>query len=222
MHVRCNKKSAELWKSRFGSGSRGKSIKLGEMWMTPTEFESHCGRSASKDWKRSIRFQGQTLQILIDEGFLQVHATSCSCSVCLEDILAAGPIRLNKPYKRKKRTIFNLNMDPGGATTSAVKTLRRCVSANPFTEVSQRTAATTTVTLPVSNLDELVPGLILENTPNGPSIVETSNSVSTPQQAATQSPCSVSNSISPNSTTVPEIPLEKAWEQMNEVNKTHF
>ncbi|KAG0728834.1 Deformed epidermal autoregulatory factor 1 [Chionoecetes opilio] len=52
--VRCKKTVAELHKNRFGSGSRGKCIKLSKEWFTPTEFEVHCGRSASKDWKRSI------------------------------------------------------------------------------------------------------------------------------------------------------------------------
>ncbi|XP_066902791.1 deformed epidermal autoregulatory factor 1-like, partial [Halyomorpha halys] len=53
--VRCKNTSAELHKSRFGSGGRGRCIKLGNDWYTPSEFEALCGRASSKDWKRSIR-----------------------------------------------------------------------------------------------------------------------------------------------------------------------
>lgn len=66
--VRCKNTSAELHKSRFGSGGRGRCIKLGNSWYTPSEFEALCGRASSKDWKRSIRFGGRSLQTLIDEG----------------------------------------------------------------------------------------------------------------------------------------------------------
>ena len=48
--------NAELHKGRFGSGGRGKCIKLNNEWYTPSEFEAICGRASSKDWKRSIRF----------------------------------------------------------------------------------------------------------------------------------------------------------------------
>lgn len=66
--VRCKNTSAELHKCRFGSGGRGRCIKLGNNWYTPSEFEALCGRASSKDWKRSIRFGGRSLQTLIDEG----------------------------------------------------------------------------------------------------------------------------------------------------------
>lgn len=70
--VRCKNTSAELHKSRFGSGGRGRCIKLGNSWYTPSEFEALCGRASSKDWKRSIRFGGRSLQTLIDEGKVSV------------------------------------------------------------------------------------------------------------------------------------------------------
>ncbi|KAJ9595689.1 hypothetical protein L9F63_013102, partial [Diploptera punctata] len=101
--VRCKNTSAELHKHRFGSGGRGRCIKLGESWYTPSEFEALCGRASSKDWKRSIRFGGRSLQTLIDEGILTPHATSCTCSACCDDDTATGPIRLFTPYKRRKR-----------------------------------------------------------------------------------------------------------------------
>lgn len=73
------------------------------MWYTPSEFEALCGRASSKDWKRSIRFGGRSLQTLIDEGIILPHATSCTCSACCDDETATGPIRLFTPYKRKRR-----------------------------------------------------------------------------------------------------------------------
>ncbi|XP_030759873.1 deformed epidermal autoregulatory factor 1 [Sitophilus oryzae] len=101
--VRCKNTSAELHKARFGSGGRGRCIKLGNAWYTPSEFEALCGRASSKDWKRSIRFGGRSLQTLIDEGIIMPHATSCTCSACCDDESATGPVRLFTPYKRKRR-----------------------------------------------------------------------------------------------------------------------
>ncbi|CAG9816126.1 unnamed protein product [Phaedon cochleariae] len=101
--VRCKNTSAELHKCRFGSGGRGRCIKLGNSWYTPSEFEALCGRASSKDWKRSIRFGGRSLQTLIDEGIILPHATSCTCSACCDDDSATGPVRLFTPYKRKRR-----------------------------------------------------------------------------------------------------------------------
>lgn len=83
--VRCKNTSAELYKQRFGSGGRGRCIKYGLEWYTPSEFEALCGRASSKDWKRSIRFGGRSIQALIDEGVLTPHATSCTCGACCDD-----------------------------------------------------------------------------------------------------------------------------------------
>ncbi|XP_076363192.1 uncharacterized protein LOC143253346 isoform X1 [Tachypleus tridentatus] len=101
--VRCRNVCGELHKNRFGSGGRGKCIKVGESWYTPSEFEAICGRANSKDWKRSIRYAGRTLQCLIEDGVLQPHATSCTCTACCDDTTVSGPVRLFIPYKRKKR-----------------------------------------------------------------------------------------------------------------------
>lgn len=83
--VRCKTTTAELYKSRLGSGGRGRCIKYKDEWYTPSEFENICGRGSSKDWKRSIRFGGRSLQALIDEGILTPHATSCTCAACCDD-----------------------------------------------------------------------------------------------------------------------------------------
>jgi hypothetical protein len=63
---------------------------MAESWYTPSEFEALCGRASSKDWKRSIRFGGRSLQTLIDEGILTPHATSCTCSACCDDDTAVS------------------------------------------------------------------------------------------------------------------------------------
>lgn len=83
--VRCKTTTAELFKVRLGSGGRGRCIKHKDTWYTPSEFENLCGRGSSKDWKRSIRYGGRSLQALIDEGVLTPHATSCTCSACCDD-----------------------------------------------------------------------------------------------------------------------------------------
>lgn len=49
----------------FTSGGRGRCIKQGDNWYSPTEFEAMAGRASSKDWKRSIRYAGRPLQCLI-------------------------------------------------------------------------------------------------------------------------------------------------------------
>lgn len=83
--IRCKTTTAELYKVRLGSGGRGRCIKHKDTWYTPSEFENICGRGSSKDWKRSIRYGGRSLQALIDEGVLTPHATSCTCSACCDD-----------------------------------------------------------------------------------------------------------------------------------------
>ncbi|XP_076445552.1 deformed epidermal autoregulatory factor 1 homolog isoform X2 [Babylonia areolata] len=101
--VRCKNTNGELYKAKFGSGGRGKCIKNAEGWYTPNEFEALAGRASSKDWKRSIRYGGRTLQCLIEDGILQPHATSCTCAACCDDDAVTGPVRLFVPYKRRKK-----------------------------------------------------------------------------------------------------------------------
>jgi len=66
-------------------GGRGRCIHMNDEWFTPSEFEAVSGRSSSKDWKRSIHYGGRTLQCLIEDGILEPHATSCTCSACCND-----------------------------------------------------------------------------------------------------------------------------------------
>lgn len=83
--IRCKTTTAELYKNKLGSGGRGRCIKYKDQWFTPSEFENLCGRGSSKDWKRSIRYAGRSLQALIDERILMPHATSCTCAACCDD-----------------------------------------------------------------------------------------------------------------------------------------
>ncbi|XP_033113843.1 deformed epidermal autoregulatory factor 1 homolog [Anneissia japonica] len=101
--VRCRNQSAELHKAKLGSGSKGKCIKVKDAWYTPSEFEQLCGRGNSKDWKRSIRYGGRTIQCLIEDSVLHPHAASCTCATCCDDEAMTGPVRYFVPYKRKKR-----------------------------------------------------------------------------------------------------------------------
>ncbi|XP_065448011.1 deformed epidermal autoregulatory factor 1 homolog isoform X9 [Chrysemys picta bellii] len=84
-------------------GGRGRCIKQGENWYSPTEFEAMAGRASSKDWKRSIRYAGRPLQCLIHDGILNPHAASCTCAACCDDMTLSGPVRLFVPYKRRKK-----------------------------------------------------------------------------------------------------------------------
>ncbi|KAH8274545.1 hypothetical protein KR044_010095 [Drosophila immigrans] len=114
--IRCKTTCAELYRSKLGSGGRGRCVKYKDKWHTPSEFEHVCGRGSSKDWKRSIKYGGKSLQSLIDEGTLTPHATNCSCTVCCDDEAgesASGPVRLFTPYKRRKRNQTDLDVEPG-------------------------------------------------------------------------------------------------------------
>ncbi|XP_011605884.1 deformed epidermal autoregulatory factor 1 homolog isoform X1 [Takifugu rubripes] len=122
--VRCRNASGVLYKSRLGSGGKGRCIRHNQQWFTPTEFEGLAGRASSKDWKRSIRYAGRPLLCLIQERILNPHAASCTCAACCDDlseclsplqcpkdaespvaenITMTGPIRLFVPYKRRKK-----------------------------------------------------------------------------------------------------------------------
>ncbi|TNN00244.1 hypothetical protein fugu_011490 [Takifugu bimaculatus] len=101
--VRCRNASGVLYKSRLGSGGKGRCIRHNQQWFTPTEFEGLAGRASSKDWKRSIRYAGRPLLCLIQERILNPHAASCTCAACCDDLSETGPIRLFVPYKRRKK-----------------------------------------------------------------------------------------------------------------------
>ncbi|XP_028441057.1 deformed epidermal autoregulatory factor 1 homolog [Perca flavescens] len=84
--VRCRNTSGVLYKTRLGSGGKGRCIRHNQQWFTPTEFEGLAGRASSKDWKRSIRYAGRPLLCLIQERILNPHAASCTCAACCDDL----------------------------------------------------------------------------------------------------------------------------------------
>jgi len=88
--VYCNsangsKITATLDKRRFGSGSRGTSIVYDSKRITPRQFECLCGLEKSRDWRRTIHYEGDTLKTLIQRGILRPHAQSCVCKICSSD-----------------------------------------------------------------------------------------------------------------------------------------
>ncbi|XP_010132322.1 PREDICTED: deformed epidermal autoregulatory factor 1 homolog [Buceros rhinoceros silvestris] len=101
--VRCRNISGILYKNRLGSGGRGRCIKQGDNWYSPTEFEAMAGRATGKNWKSAIRYAGRPLQCLIHDGILNPHAASCTCAACCDDMTLSGPVRLFVPYKRRKK-----------------------------------------------------------------------------------------------------------------------
>ena len=42
--------------------------------MTPRQFEILCGLEKSRDWRRTIHYEGDTLKALIQRNILRPHA----------------------------------------------------------------------------------------------------------------------------------------------------
>ena len=61
-------------KTQFGSGNKGACIKYMDKMLTPRAFEIECQLEQSRDWRRSIHCQGETLKDLIKQGVLKPHA----------------------------------------------------------------------------------------------------------------------------------------------------
>lgn len=113
IQVNCNSIVAELHKKKFGSGGKGRCIKVlidsvdggekSEKWMTPIEFETYCGKGNCRDWKRTLKAGGQQILAILDAGILTCHAVSCSCAVCNQNESLVGPIKPFMRYRRRKK-----------------------------------------------------------------------------------------------------------------------
>ncbi|CAF0857219.1 unnamed protein product [Brachionus calyciflorus] len=112
IQVNCNSIVAELHKKRFGSGGKGRCIRVMvdsndgekvEKWMTPIEFETYCGKGNCRDWKRTLKAGGQQILAVLDAGILTCHAVSCSCAVCNQNESLVGPIKPFMRYRRRKK-----------------------------------------------------------------------------------------------------------------------
>ncbi|XP_041354736.1 deformed epidermal autoregulatory factor 1 homolog isoform X2 [Gigantopelta aegis] len=213
--VRCKSSNGELHKSKFGSGGRGKCIKtpLGE-WFTPNEFETQAGRASSKDWKRSIRYGGRTLQCLIEDNILQPHATSCTCAACCDDESVTGPVRLFVPYKRRKKD------SESGGPMSPHPTPAKKMKVNKTATVIPKVEAGLTVTNVVSMANNSRP-ISVTNAESG----ETVHIVTTDSHgnlisgdAVVMTPISLGPGSKPGTAIVTmDVNEQKQWWQLEEI-----
>ncbi|WAR09359.1 DEAF1-like protein [Mya arenaria] len=197
--VRCKTTNGDLFKSKFGSGGRGKCIRTGDEWFTPNEFEHYAGRASSKDWKRSIRYGGRTLQCLLEDGILQAHATSCTCAACCDDDNVTGPVRLFVPYKRKKR-----DSDPGTPSTPTGKKMKK---SHIETSMAQASASFPhPVRLASANLNGETVHILTSDPLSGETVMV--------------APVPVSGQMSPGGKSITfnmEMPEHKQWWQLEEM-----
>ncbi|XP_064489667.1 deformed epidermal autoregulatory factor 1 homolog isoform X1 [Ornithodoros turicata] len=178
--VRCRNISGYLHKNKFGSGGRGRCIKSGARWYTPSEFEALCGRANSKDWKRSIRYAGRTLLCLIEDGILMPHATSCTCAACCDDMVVSGPVRLYTPYKRKRKEDSSTGSKSADEPQEKLLTLTSATAGKG----KVKDLVVTIAPSPTMDVTRVSAGNLLEGSPANTS-VETLTPVTTPQTPRT-------------------------------------
>ncbi|XP_015269595.1 PREDICTED: deformed epidermal autoregulatory factor 1 homolog, partial [Gekko japonicus] len=164
--VRCRNISGILYKNRLGSGGRGRCIKQGESWFSPTEFEAMAGRASSKDWKRSIRYAGRPLQCLIH----------------------SGPVRLFVPYKRRKKE-NELPATPAKKDSPKNITLLPATAATTFT-VTPSGQITTSGTLTFDRTSTVEATAIISESPSQGDVFTGATVV---QDTNVQQPCRVSH-----------------------------
>ncbi|KAI1232660.1 hypothetical protein IHE44_0006493 [Lamprotornis superbus] len=163
--VRCRNISGILYKNRLGSGGRGRCIKQGDNWYSPTEFEAMAGRASSKDWKRSIRYAGRPLQCLIH----------------------SGPIRLFVPYKRRKKE-NEIPATPVKKNCSKNITLLPATAATTFT-VTPSGQITTSGALTFDRASTVEATAIISESPAQGDVF----TGATVQDTSVQQPCRVSH-----------------------------
>ena len=108
--VMCNGMLATMDTSKFVSGSIGKSIQLGEEWLTPNEFEKRSG-SRSKKYVESIKCLGHPLQFFVDNGELK----GLGMDRVHKEIL---PITVNEPNTLDIQTAVQISISEEGHFTA--------------------------------------------------------------------------------------------------------
>ncbi|XP_056309397.1 nuclear body protein SP140-like protein [Danio aesculapii] len=83
--VACVSLSGTLYKNRFATGKRGKSIRTEERWFTPEEFVKEEPTLTNGLWKKDILCHGKTLNFLCKKKILQIHSLLCECVECSTD-----------------------------------------------------------------------------------------------------------------------------------------
>uniref|UniRef100_A0AC11BSY2 DEAF1 transcription factor n=1 Tax=Ovis aries TaxID=9940 RepID=A0AC11BSY2_SHEEP len=212
--VRCRNISGTLYKSRLGSGGRGRCIKQGENWYSPTEFEAMAGRASSKDWKRSIRYAGRPLQCLIQDGILNPHAASCTCAACCDDMTLSGPVRLFVPYKRRKKE-SELPATPAKKDAPKNITLLPATAATTFT-VTPSGQITTSGALTFDRASTVEATAVISESP-AQGDVFAGATVLTSLPALAVPPSTPTKAVSPSVVSGLEVSEQRSWLYLEEM-----
>ncbi|XP_071618035.1 deformed epidermal autoregulatory factor 1 homolog isoform X3 [Heliangelus exortis] len=212
--VRCRNISGTLYKNRLGSGGRGRCIKQGDNWYSPTEFEAMAGRASSKDWKRSIRYAGRPLQCLIHDGILNPHAASCTCAACCDDMTLSGPVRLFVPYKRRKKE-NEMPATPVKKDCPKNITLLPATAATTFT-VTPSGQITTSGALTFDRASTVEATAIISESPSQGDVF-TGATVLTSLPALAVPPPTPTKAISPSVVTGLEVTEQRSWLYLEEM-----
>ncbi|XP_074773977.1 deformed epidermal autoregulatory factor 1 homolog isoform X5 [Athene noctua] len=212
--VRCRNISGVLYKNRLGSGGRGRCIKHGDSWYSPTEFEAMAGRASSKDWKRSIRYAGRPLQCLIHDGILNPHAASCTCAACCDDMTLSGPVRLFVPYKRRKKE-NEMPATPVKKDCPKNITLLPATAATTFT-VTPSGQITTSGALTFDRASTVEATAIISESPSQGDVF-TGAAVLTSLPALAVPPTTPTKAISPSVVNGLEVTEQRSWLYLEEM-----
>ncbi|XP_029913480.1 nuclear body protein SP140-like protein [Myripristis murdjan] len=83
--VTCGALTGTLHKSRFATGTRGKSIRTEKCWMTPVEFVQEGCSDPDASWKKDIEWEGNPLGALFETKAMEIHSVLCKCRFCKPD-----------------------------------------------------------------------------------------------------------------------------------------
>ncbi|KAM4716655.1 uncharacterized protein sp100.1 isoform 3-T4 [Anableps anableps] len=80
--VTCGALTGTLYKSRFGSGKCGKSIRTEMSWLSPEEFVNISLNQRDASWRKDILYDGKPLSVLLETSVLVIHSLLCKCKCC--------------------------------------------------------------------------------------------------------------------------------------------